>query len=51
MVKSENTESQKMKIEDFIDNNDNNNNKIFNNISNNIQKNQRVFGHNKRIKP
>jgi len=45
-------ESAKFRIEDLIDNNKNiknNNNK--NNSSNDIPKNQKVFGHNKRIKP
>ena len=43
-------ESAKFRIEDLMDNNKNiKNNK--NNNSNDIPKNQKVFGHNKRIKP
>jgi len=42
-------ESAKFRIEDLMDNSKNYSNK--NNNSNDIPKNQKVFGHNKRIKP
>jgi len=42
-------EGSKYKIEDLMDNSKNYSNK--NNNSNDIPKNQKVFGHNKRIKP
>jgi len=53
--KQEDSTSRKLTIEDLIDDNTNNtnksNNKNSNSNSNDIPKNQKVFGHNKRIKP
>jgi hypothetical protein len=39
-----------LKVKDLIENKNNKNNLVQNNI-NDIPKNQKVFGHNKRIKP
>ena len=57
--KQEDSTSRKLTIEDLIDDNTNNTNKSnnknsnsnSNSNSNDIPKNQKVFGHNKRIKP